>query len=619
MATEKNLGIVAPVPKGEWVEEEIYFYLNIVRYNKSTYIARKNNLNVQPEVHSQWQEYWVLLNKDGASGADLALGETSETAYPGDKGKKNEMRGKENSKEISNIYTILGETIIGTEEVSGAYSARVTANGLTDIIDGALTKVTEIKGSTVRCENLLPYPYNATSYVSEGVTWTVNSNGSITANGTATGNSIFVIQKASNFTLPAGTYTVSGANGGSQSTYNIQIGVTPVAGGTPAYYNATNGTKFTLSEPCKVLIQAVVYNGYNASGLTFYPMLNGGSSVKPFQPYFTDLKHTRIVGIKSTGRNLLDLSSVNEAVSGVTAVFDHTDGKISFSGVPEKGYINLKSIDITRLLTVGKTYTVSQTQYFSSYSADGAVYIAVVEYPQSGGSSNVGNTVTGKRSFTVNEGSTYRLVIQTGGSSATINAKIGFILNQGETALSFAPYTEDTYQLPQTLELELGDTFNPQTGELVKGTKTLAFTGDEDWRFERLNDYGVYNYYFAANAFTEKAESAICNYYDNDYRHAAADATHDGFAIAINGYIFFRTKQFSTAKEWAEHLRRLYAATKPLQVTYIKETPTVHNFGAGTGKYTAWKNGTETIEGNTNEEYGALPTIKNIYAVKKGV
>lgn len=61
----KNLGIVAPVPKDEWIANKIYEPLNIVRHTNATYIAKKENSNIEPNSTTNWQDFWQPLVYDG--------------------------------------------------------------------------------------------------------------------------------------------------------------------------------------------------------------------------------------------------------------------------------------------------------------------------------------------------------------------------------------------------------------------------------------------------------------------------------------------------------------------------------------------------------------------------
>lgn len=61
MATTQTLGIVSPVPRGDWRSDIQYNKLNIVRYNNSSYIAMVGNKGHLP---TSYTTEWMLLNSD---------------------------------------------------------------------------------------------------------------------------------------------------------------------------------------------------------------------------------------------------------------------------------------------------------------------------------------------------------------------------------------------------------------------------------------------------------------------------------------------------------------------------------------------------------------------------
>lgn len=61
--TTKNLGIVSPVPKGLWSASTMYQKLNIVTHNNSVYIAVQSSQAVEPNVATNWSQYWILLTR----------------------------------------------------------------------------------------------------------------------------------------------------------------------------------------------------------------------------------------------------------------------------------------------------------------------------------------------------------------------------------------------------------------------------------------------------------------------------------------------------------------------------------------------------------------------------
>lgn len=79
-------------------------------------------------------------------------------------------------------------------------------------------------------ENLIPFPYYDMNFSNiketNGIKFIVNSDGSITADGTATDDAYYTIRHKTNerFSLPAGTYTLSGCPiGGSLNTFHMYI------------------------------------------------------------------------------------------------------------------------------------------------------------------------------------------------------------------------------------------------------------------------------------------------------------------------------------------------------------------------------------------------------------
>lgn len=98
MATVKDLGIVSPVPNGNWIASQSYQKLSIVRSGNSTYIAKTTNSGIQPGVTSGWESYWMLLNEDGG------IGEPGPQGIPGEGVPTGGMSGQVLAKESNDNY-----------------------------------------------------------------------------------------------------------------------------------------------------------------------------------------------------------------------------------------------------------------------------------------------------------------------------------------------------------------------------------------------------------------------------------------------------------------------------------------------------------------------------------
>lgn len=66
----KDVGIVSPVPMGDWTATTQYQKLNIVRYNGAMYIATAENMGVTPDSNNT---FWRLQSKDGRGIQDTEI------------------------------------------------------------------------------------------------------------------------------------------------------------------------------------------------------------------------------------------------------------------------------------------------------------------------------------------------------------------------------------------------------------------------------------------------------------------------------------------------------------------------------------------------------------------
>lgn len=149
-------------------------------------------------------------------------------------------------------------------------------------------------------KNLIPYPYNGTTQVNHGVTFTVNNDGTVIANGTANGIAQLYLVLGDVALSAAGNLVIntnkplflSGCpSGGGNTTYRIQYGLTD---GTTYWAKTASdtgrGVKITpiagLNSYCFVVIKIMVFDGCTVNNLTFKPMLRYASDTdNTYQPY----------------------------------------------------------------------------------------------------------------------------------------------------------------------------------------------------------------------------------------------------------------------------------------------------------------------------------------------
>ena len=210
-------------------------------------------------------------------------------------------KASENNKEISmekdeeERYFIDGVT----KQETGTESYKTVTGKEILIEDGENNKGLEIKvkGSTTQAtrsgKNKLPYNYyDGNSKTVNGITFTVNKDRSITANGTATANATFGIVDINSYAITAGSYKLVGEN--SEYTKTAIRGSYKKADGTITHISSVSS--FTIPEGAtNIYIYVVILQGETVNNVTFYPMLlnstetdltfeAGGASPSPDYP-----------------------------------------------------------------------------------------------------------------------------------------------------------------------------------------------------------------------------------------------------------------------------------------------------------------------------------------------
>lgn len=159
-------------------------------------------------------------------------------------------------------------------------------------------------------KSILPsWSMTSNVYTHNGITYTFNpSTGEITANGTATNNSVCIIagKDFSQYWIPKGTYTLSGCpSGGSGSTYRL---ILDFASGSKADYGS--GNTFTLTSDQKSTNNEHLYirieSGQTVSNIVFKPMLRPAWTSADYEPCEDIYKGNCYVGTCTTAAGTKD-------------------------------------------------------------------------------------------------------------------------------------------------------------------------------------------------------------------------------------------------------------------------------------------------------------------------
>jgi hypothetical protein len=221
-----------------------------------------------------------------------------------------------------------------------------------------------IKGKSVQGKNLVNYPYAiGNSGTTNGIDYTVNADGSIVLNGTATAAIYLSFNIGSSLVklTPGETYTLSGCpGGGSSSSYFMAIQSNPESGQTVS--TTSKGSSF-VAQKNSYRIYIFVAANMEVENLTFYPQLEKGSTVTEWQsPVLSPNNPIEIQSVGVKTRNLLDVSktSASTTIGGITFT-NNGDGTITLNGTNTSGaevvytYIS----DYNSIELPGGTYVLS--------------------------------------------------------------------------------------------------------------------------------------------------------------------------------------------------------------------------------------------------------------------
>lgn len=204
-------------------------------------------------------------------------------------------------------------------------------------------------------KNLLVYPFgNTAPRTINGVTFTPNSDGSVTANGTASSHAVYTIHES--MPIHDGTYILSGGKSAEKF-----IGLGYFDSDTATTENrvndiATSVATFTSHKGIITFIQLVIKSGQTLTNEVFYPMIRVSSDTDDtFAPYTAQTYEIDLDGTRYGGT--LDVTT---GVLTVTHGFATLNG--SESWLVNSATSGLYYITVTNMLGSGRLYSDSYVQ-----------------------------------------------------------------------------------------------------------------------------------------------------------------------------------------------------------------------------------------------------------------
>ena len=265
----------------------------------------------------------------------------------------------------------------------GGYSSSKKADGNPVQLDGLQGGV-PFNSVEVSGKNLITYPYyDGESKTMNGVTFTVNADGSVTANGTATARTFFHLHYLTEHLdfglIPNRIYTFKACpSGASSSTYNVSMSVWNGEKFVRGLYDYGNGNTFTRDNStthygCAIAIEA----GTTVENVVFRPQLEYGSTPTAYEPPITGRKLT----VNVCGKNLMKPNKSTVTLNGITATMND-DGSVTLNGTATANtYMGMWNNLYARSIGVGKITLnaidgqSSTTYYMGIDRREGSSYI----------------------------------------------------------------------------------------------------------------------------------------------------------------------------------------------------------------------------------------------------
>lgn len=395
---------------------------------------------------------------------------------------------------------------------------------------------------TSQGRNLIPYPL--TNRITNGITYTVQSDGSVLANGTASAeNNAYYNFAYKTLKLGDTSYTLS-CEGLPKSVYvyvydeTISKAVANVSD-MPVTKTFVGDSTHTYS------LSINVGKGTPVSDLAIKPILEMGTITHAYEPISesnVNLKDAIDKVPTSQGRNLISYPYYNGTSyesNGVTYTVNEVDGTITVDGkaTKESDFRLISPYDTSdrKILELGQTYTLSDgvnQPNTSGYQAP--VYFQFVRIDTTKNDFNYGiSTNYGNMTWTASDANLLqygiRIVVRSG---VTVdNVVLKPMLEIGAITHSYEPTTESNISLKKSIE----------TKATINDTSTTSTT--ETWSAKKINEKTAQNFdkriilSVGRGTSGEYTDTANLNSAYGAYLYWASTAGQDQYSVGVILYV----------------------------------------------------------------------------------
>ena len=301
-----------------------------------------------------------------------------------------------------------------------------------------VSPVTHEMGVKVIGKNLIRYPYTNVSQTVKGVTFTVNSDGSITVSGTATEN----VSWYENVPIPLQRdkqYTFSGYISGNGVALRI------IDYSYTDYRDVTNANQSATFTPAKdEYFWLITVAKDTAADATLKPQLELGTTPTPYTPFVSDLTN---VLVTRCGKNLIQFPYIplttEKTVAGITYT-PLSDGGIKLNGTA----IALSSVVLYNNASQGAVPIILKANltYMASTGLSSKIGVYIRPFKPSGNSHVAITDVFTTRTITLTEDTLIDQILVVVASGTTVNNVVIYPqIELGSAATGYELYDGQTY------------------------------------------------------------------------------------------------------------------------------------------------------------------------------
>lgn len=422
-------------------------------------------------------------------------------------------------------------------------------------------------------KNLIPYPYSITTSTFNGITYTANADGTITANGTPTDSTKWSNMKlhevGNQFTIKAGSYKLTYE--GAKDSQNLFIVLYQQNNSTAiATVRNKTQTEFTVSEDIE---NCFIYIGCNAgyapaNEVLKFMLVSASETNLSYEPY-------------SNIRPFVGYDTISITRSGKNLMSNWEQGSISTgTGNNNDSPTSIRCIDYIPVIP-NVLYTLSRT---GSYDAFGVRcydknknYLGIgetgIKTIRGGNDTNPMDTSVNEATIRIKEGCYYLRFVDYANDLAN-----QYQMEVGETATDYESYKGETFTL------SLGNTYyggsvNWNTGKLTVDKMSHILTGNEQWERISSEKEGTTPYYMyniaPAKSINVDGNTQKCSHYSwgevrtwnpNLQNKFCLYTPEDGQYVRL--CIRPDLITYPNISAWKTYLREQYSAGTPVQVVY---------------------------------------------------